>query len=271
VVFFQLRVVKQLHWDRFKPFGFNYYYGPLGRSFFSHVWEHAVYVLLIFVATIVVLGYLKKWKLLVAAFGAIIALYTLVMIAFEEFDGSHVYDHYYEQYVQPCLFFLVLAFSIALVSLRIDIRIKAAAIAVILIGSFVNINDHSEWYERRQNWQYNFLGLMDRLHLKKAIVGRNWGPDGIVPGTFWSSSTETLFLSSLEGPEHSKTLFMAWNINEVHEPYNMPDVFLLDGSSFRQSTLPSRYFRLGDKPFVILEQVLPDSVLEQTRSTKYQK
>jgi hypothetical protein len=69
----------------------------------------------------------------------------------------------------------------------------------------------------------------------------------------------------MEGPERSKTLFLSWDTDRIKEPVHAPDEFVNDGWSYKQSTLPRRYFRLGDKPYVILEHVVPDSVLDQLR------
>jgi hypothetical protein len=256
---------KVFGWEQFKPFGINYYYGPLGQSFLSYVPRNAIGMLIVLACTITLLTYHRKWKLLATTLVSIVALYTLVMIAFEQFDGSHKYDHYYEHYLQPCVLFLVLTFTTAIASFHLEGRIKAAAIGTVLLISFIHIINRSEWHERRQRWQCSYLNMMDSLQVKKAVVHRKWGPERMWIPSFWSSSTETLFLSSLKGPEHSKTLYMSWDINDIDEPYQQPDKILLDGSSLEQSTLPTRYFRLGNKPYVILEHVVPDTVLARLR------
>jgi hypothetical protein len=106
---------------------------------------------------------------------------------------------------------------------------------------------------------------MDRIGVKKAVAGRVWVPDGMIRGSFWSVSWESLILSSLEGPERSKTLFLSWDIHRINEPVQATDEFVTDSWSFKQSTLPKRYFALSDKPYVILETAVPDSVLEHLR------
>ena len=106
---------------------------------------------------------------------------------------------------------------------------------------------------------------MDKLHLKKAIVGRAWIPAGMVQGSFWSSNWESLMLSALDSPGKSKTLYMPWIIRNIPEPVQATDEFVTDGASFKQNTLPRRYFVLDDRPYAFLEHIVPDSVLEQMR------
>jgi hypothetical protein len=258
-------VMHALGWEQVRPFGLNYYYGPLGKSFFSYLGADAFLVPVLLALTLALLAFQKKWRLLFSMLAFMLALYTLVMIAFEDFGGAHMYDHYYEHYLQAPLAFMLLALRDALRNVRIDEKIVASALGIVLIISFAKISSRSEWHERRQRWQYKVMGEMDRLHLKKAIIGRKWCPEGMWMGSFWSSSAETLILSAMQGPEKSKTLYMAWNVDEVHEPYQSSDQVITDGGGWPQESFPTRYFRLGDKPYVFLENILPDSTLQSFR------
>ena len=250
-------------WEMIRPWGLNYFTGPLAQSFYKHIMGEAFMVLVLLIATIAMLIYARRWLLLTYLLLLIAGLFSLVMITFEDFGGGHIYDNYYEQYLQPSALFLILTFSIMFARLRIDGRIKAAFIAIVLLISLAKINTQSEFHKVRQKWEYSYLSLMDSLHIKKAVVGRIWIPEGWWKGSYWSASTETLFLSSLEGREHSKTLFLSWNIDRTQkeDPVSSTNEFLMDGWHFNQSTLPDRYFALGDKPYVVLEHTVPDSVL----------
>jgi hypothetical protein len=207
---------------------------------------------------------LRKYKLLALLIAAPLGLLTIVLITFEDW-GSHFYDHYYEHMLQPAIFFIVLLFCYALARIRGNGYAKAGAIALIFIISLAKINSGSAAHVARQRWLGGYLELMDSLQTKKAVAGRIWIPEGMVKGTFWSVSWETLLLSSMKGPEGSKTLFLSWDIARTREPIGATDEFVTDGWSFKQNTLPARYFRLDDKPYVILEQAVPDSVLEHLR------
>jgi len=257
--------LKELGWKQIRPFGLNYYYGPLGQSFFRYVIADAFLVPIVLVLTCALLAFQKKWRLLLSALAFMLALYTLVMIAFEDFGGAHTYDHYYEHFLQAPIAFLLLALRDALRDARLDGKIVAGALGLVFILSFAKISNRSEWHERRQRWQYKLLAQMDELHLKKAIIGRKWCPEGMWMGSFWSSSAETLILSAMQGPEKSKTLYMAWNVDEVHEPYQSSDQIITDGDAWPQESFPARYFRLGHKPYVFLENILPDSTLQSFR------
>jgi hypothetical protein len=54
-------------------------------------------------------------------------------------------------------------------------------------------------------------------------------------------------------------------VDEVHEPYQSSDQVITDGGGWPQESFPTRYFRPGDKPYVFLENILPDSTLQSFR------
>jgi|GEM_PF-3413127 len=251
-------------WETFRPFGLNYYNGPFARSFYKYFVSEAFMVGVVFILMIVMLLWLRKYKLLVFVTGTMAVLFTIIVIKFENWS-SHFYDHYHEHMMQTVIFFLVLSFSYGMSKIPGRPYLKAAIVAIVFVISLAKINSGREALIARQKWLYNCLALMDKLGLKKAAAGRVWVPEGMTRGTFWSSSWETLILSSLEGPENSKTLFLAWNIDEVKEPVYKTDEFISDANTYPQNTLPQQYFRLDDKPYVFLEHVVPDSVLEHLR------
>jgi hypothetical protein len=191
-------------------------------------------------------------------------IFTLVLINFEDW-GGHFYDHYYEHMLQPAIFLLALLCCYALKNLPGREWQKTGVLAVVFVISLAKISSGSEPHVARQRWIYGYLELMDQISVKKAVAGRIWVPDGMVRGSFWSSSWESLILSSLEGPGRSKTLFLSWDTHRINEPVQATDEFVTDSWSFKQSSLPKTYFSLGDKPYVILETAVPDSVLEHLR------
>jgi len=255
-----------LTWEKVRPFGLNYLDGPFAHSVYEYILKETFMVPLVLLCSIILLARLRKYTLIGLMLVLVVGIFTLIVINFENWE-SHYYDQYYEHMIQPAVFFIVLGFSYGLLRFPGRVWLKAGAVAIIFIISLAKISSGSEQHVARQRWMYGYLELMDKLQLKKAVVGRIWIPEGMVRGSFWSSSWESLILSSLEGPEHSKTLFMVWDTDtaRIHEPIEATDEFVTDGWSFKQNTLPTPYFQLGSKPYVILEQVVPDTVLEHLR------
>ncbi len=256
---------KGLSWEIIRPFGLNYFGGGLSLSFYRYIGKDAFLVPALLLLTIGLLIRQRNWRLLATTIFSVGILYVLVIIVYEDLNGMHIYDHYHEHYMQPAILFLVLAFTDALMRLKLDQRIIAVCMAAIFTISLAKINTGSEWLAYRQKWELSYLRLMDRLGLKKAVAGRVWAPEGIWKGSFWSAGNETLFLSALDGPEKAKTLFLVWDIKDFKEPYQEKDLVLMDGYAYPQASLPARYFRLNDKPYVILENTVPDTVLAQMR------
>jgi hypothetical protein len=255
---------RSLSWETVRPFGLNYYNGPFAQSFYRYVVAEAFLVPVVLILLIIMLVGLRKYTLLIFLIGIITALFTIVIIKFEDW-GSQVYDHYFEHMFHTAMFFLIIGFCYALSIISGRTHLKTALLALIFIISLAKINSGSELLTTRQRWLNNYLALMESLHLKKAVAGRVWIPPGMLKGSFWSCSWETLILSSLDGPEKSKTLFLAWNITEVKEPVHLSDEFISDAHTYSQTTLPLRYFNLGHAPYVFLEDKVPDSVLERLR------
>jgi hypothetical protein len=258
-------VGKGLSWETVRPFGLNYYAAPFATSFYKYILGEAFVMPGILLLTMAMLIYRKRWKMLTFLLLTIIALLTVVMIAFEDF-GTHFYDHYYEHMLQPVVFFLLLIFCEVLETNPIKSWIKTTVLTFIVLISLAKINSGSESHFARQKWMYTYLNLMDKMGLKKAILGRINIPDGMIMASFWSASTESLFLSALEGPQKAKTLFMPWDINVLYAPAEATDLFIMDGWNFPQSTIPKKYFELDNRPYVILDKVIPDTVL---RNMKY--
>ena len=257
-------VDKTITWEKFRHFRFQYYQDPFALSIYRYVLNDAFLVLFVLLCSMALLIWMKKYRLLGLLIAMVIGIITLLLLNFE--DGwSYHYDHYNEHLVQPVVFFIVLFFCYTLPKVPGNIHLKTGIVALILMISLVKIYGGRESHIARQKWIYSYLALMDRLQVKKAVLGRNWVPESMVQGTFWSANWESLILSSLDGPERSKTLFMAWYVDKVSEPVWSPNHFVTDGGGYRQNTLPERYFVLGDKPYVFLEKVVPHMVLERLR------
>lgn len=255
---------KMLRWQSFRGLSWKHYSGPFAQSFYSYVVAEAFIVPVVLLCTIALLLWLRRYRLLFLLIAVTGLLFTIVVLAFEDWF-INLYDHYYEHMLQPAIFFIVLILCYALATIPRQSYTKAGFAAIVLVISFSKIVRGREPHEVRQRWMSRCLALMDKQHIKKAVAGRQWVPHDLRQGSFWSAGWESLVMSSLQGPAGSRTLFLAWDINHVREPVQATREVVTDGSSYPQSTLPPRYFMLDDKPYVFLEYIVPDSVLENLR------
>ncbi|MBS1629291.1 MAG: hypothetical protein JST27_04450 [Bacteroidetes bacterium] len=252
---------KMLTWETIRPFGLNYYSGPLARSWYKYVLDDTFLVPVIFLITLALLWRLRSYRLMGLLVLSCLGILTLVLINFENWN-DHLYDQYYEHQLQPIVFFLVLFLSYALYRLRLNQIWVSGAMAIVFLISFLKIEAGKNWHIERQRWLWGYLNLMDEMHIKKAALGRIWIREDLIRGSFWSASTETLLLSASQGPEHAKTLFLAWDPDHINEPVQTGTDFVNDSWYFKLNELPKRYFQLDEKPYVILDHVVPASKLQ---------
>jgi hypothetical protein len=253
---------KNLTLGRVGSFGLNYYAGPFSISFYKYLLDDAFLVPLILLCSIALLIYQRRWLLLLTGLMAILLAYTVILLAFEDFTGGRTYEYYFEHYMQAPVVMLILVFIQALEKLRMNVLIKAIAVGLILIVSFAKIISNSASHLARQRWEYAYLELMERLHIRKAALSLKWVSPGIPRSDIWAIAPETLLLSALENPSASKTLFVVEQLNASKEALQKTDEWLIGNWSIKQQELPERYFILGDKPYLLLDSNVADSELE---------
>ncbi len=247
-------------------FSAAHYSGWLSQTFGAYLWKEAFLVPALLLGTIALAVARREWFMLLWVVGGTAALYSLVLLAFQDLAANDAYDHYHEHCMQAALFPALLVFPRLAGAWRVDARLKAATVASVFLISFGKIADGGRVHRERQAWYTGCIRLMNSLHVDKAIVGRAWLPDGWTKGTFWSAPMETLFLSALDNPRNAKTLFMPWDIRTFQNgPYNRGDVFLFDGYYHPLDEVTSRYFPLSARPYVILEDALAPAVLNRLR------
>lgn len=252
---------KMMTWETIRPFGLNYYDGLLARTWYKYLLDDTFLVPVLFLVTVVMLWRMRSYRLIGIFVAMCAGILTLVLINFENWN-DHLYDQYYEHQLQPIIFFIVLFLSYALYRLRLNQILVSSAMSIVFLISFLKIEAGKNWHIERQRWLWGYLNLMDEMHIKKAALGRVWIREDLIRGSFWSASTETLLFSASQGPEHAKTLFLAWDSDHIHEPVQTGTDFVLDGWYYKLNELPKRYFLLDEKPYVILDHVLPKSKLQ---------
>ena len=124
---------------------------------------------------------------------------------------------------------------------------------VVGLGGFYRAADY---YRNRRNYMKQLIEKASNdTNSRKIIIERN-NIDMDRLGVTWSFANETLLISSLEGPENSKTIYLVDNLEELKN-YDMKktDVFLCVPFwlEWNYSSLNPRYFRLPREPYCILE------------------
>ncbi len=251
---------KLMSWDMARAYGLNYYVGPFARSWYKYLVQDAFPVPILFVVTIGLLWRLRNFRLLALLLLFSIGAFTLVLLNFENWNGA-VYDHYYEHQMQPIIFFMLLILCDALSRSKLPKGLPVAAFALVFAISFIKVGQGKDFHEERQKWMAGYMHLMDRMQIKKAVVGRNWIREDMIRSTYWSGAQESLLLSAIDGPTHAKTLYPAWDPKHIQEPAQAGNMFVGDARFFPIDQLPKYYFQLDKKPYVILDNVVPDSVL----------
>src|SRR5690606_37960936 len=106
-----------------------------------------------------------------------------------------------------------------------------------------------------------YMGLMDDFRVQKATLSRDYVSVG-ERGTYWSAAFESLLLSSLKGPDSSKTLFLVWNYNSLREDISVKDKLVYDGGYWPISMYNQNYFRLNKAlPYLVLDSVSDPKLL----------
>ena len=124
-------------------------------------------------------------------------------------------------------------------------------IAALLTFSLVRISDSRKFFQERLAYVQQTLdeqtspehpkgvAYLTDLNYEKLWIG-------------WALGVETLLLSSLEGPQHSRNIYLADKPGDLEGRLDEPDLFLsvpFGPEQIKRSALPPRYFQLPAKPY----------------------
>lgn len=124
-------------------------------------------------------------------------------------------------------------------------------LALLLIFSLARINDSKAFFQERLAYLENALAQHTSPEHPKAVAYLdNFNYDKLWIG--WAMSCETLLLSSLEGPEFSRSIYLADQRGDLEGRFDEPDLYLnvpFGPYSIKNQDLPSRYFQLPKIPY----------------------
>jgi hypothetical protein len=235
--------------ERLSKLSFDMYHGTLATSFYNTLLSDSFLVPLLLLVTLIVLIRSRRKALGGYLFLTVSFFFTLILLVFQT-SNEILYDQYYEHLMQPLSFFIVLAFMDVLRANRRYIlleRVSLLLIGIISVSKIVNgsqvITDRHEWYGRK-------FKIMDACAIRKAIILRDEVPDGNNKSSYWNAGAETLFLSSLAGNEHNKTIFMVWPwIRQQSLDEGNEQTILYDGFRHQLGDYPAKYFNLGNERY----------------------
>lgn len=215
-----------------------------------------IYIFPFLLAVLLLVHYIRHRKFLRLAF---LLLYVLVyefilVIAFHRNDGPM----YYETRYIPFIFFLMIPlFREVIPSLRIHRnRLVQIYLGIILVIGFVMISrTMQQHYSPRVKYYRQLTEDLRNRNGNKFVAG---------PGTIsterlfsWGVSIESLLVSSMDGPQHSMTIYA-----DEHPEKIDPGVF--DGTNcaflhtswwvlYPMQKLNKRYFGLDCAPYLLLQ------------------
>jgi len=203
--------------------------------------------------------YKKSYFKLLLTWACVFAYLLVSLVIYHEGDA----DHGMERSFLPLAFFCGLPFLHEVVfQSRAGRKVAVPLLAAISFWGFYEIYLQSEIFTQRFDELRGLLSVADRKEGDKFYLdGEDYNVNAlIVP---YGIAFETLLLSSLDGPEESKTIFINQNTVEFEEIKNEVDLFLFTNFLIRRSDkeLNSEYYGLsGNYRELLGERILVDSL-----------
>lgn len=235
----------------------HYFEGQLFRSAISEFTGD--YFMAIALFLLFVLFFLSAKKIIPTLLltGSCLCFFLLTTVSFRD----NQYNYYYEHLYQTVPFFLAFAFSYADFNLSKQRYLRYALLVCVFSISIIKIHNGSRFQKMRLAWYQHYLNIMNDMQVQKAALSRNYINVGSLD-SYWSASSESLLLSSLPGPDSSKTLFLVWNFSTLQQDLQDPTVFAYDGVNTPIEELNTAYFRLNKvAPYVIMDSVVQHEIL----------
>lgn len=250
--------------ERFNHFSLQYLDSRLAHEFCKAVVQDYFFIPLLFLFVITVLIYMRKYLAAALFFVIVVAFWVLITVSFLD----EPYSYYTEHMLQPITFFMALA-SGRYLSLKVSHRLVAIILAVVLIVSINKIFIEKELLQRRIRWYEAAFDLMNKKGIKKAIIGVGNHDIDYFKSGMWITVFETLILSSLEGPDHAKSITIVWNEEDARSVVNEKKNLIGVGLNLLPiEELPLQYFHIGTGPYKVLSDIY---TTEELRKLNYGK
>ena len=192
---------------------------------------------LIFLFTIFVLGLRRRfWEL------SMLVLFTMGYLMLICVAGSSADKFYLENMMLPLGIFVLLPFVHILADgyFKFPRQAQITVLAIVSIRLAFIFNTHTP-YTSRLFWYGQRFAEMDRAHTQRLMLTEKSVPmDTLVMS--WASGYESLILSSLDGPEHSKSIVIDKDL-AGYQPYlNSDSLTLAKWGVWSPKDLPGNYF-----------------------------
>lgn len=186
---------------------------PMINFIRRHFGEFFIYFLIpLFASTILLV---RKRKIMAAAFGVLFCTFYILIIAISTYKGD--VPLLLEIRLTPLIFMAVLPLGLLLKEQKRSFPILMG-ILILMTSSYIHIvrNVHRNHTKRIEVYEY-FLKKAEEYDTRKFFVRL---PHRHTPVNSWGSAGETLMLSSLDGPEHSKTIIFIDDDMHIEEGIN---------------------------------------------------
>lgn len=216
-----------------------------------------IYILPVLLAFIALPWYIKNKKIPVYAFATSFTFFYFCIACIAFYKGDS--DFALESRLIPTGFFIIILFSQMVIST--SKKIYPVALIIVMIFSFGNLVVRvKDYHSSRIAYYKNVFQKLEKYPEKKFFIRQPAGVPAIVNS--WGVSTETLFLSSMENPDNSKTfVFVEHDFDGEKGPDTWPCTFLWVSwwLYYNEDFLSKKYFHLNCSSYreIPYEEVAP--------------
>lgn len=233
-----------------KNFGIQTFSNPISTQLYAFLKSELFITPILIIAIVFALLYLKKFMLTAYFICLILGFYLLYIIT----KPNLIYDFYGQHLLQPLTFFIALFLGqYACSAFKISKYYPVILSAMFIFPVYFIFRD-SSIIKKRHAFYENYLNLMEKKGISKAIISKDHAKNIGNPAMLWTASNETLLLTSLKDPKKSKIIYLVQNIDAVPHDLNITDLYLFDTWVIGQSLFPAKYFTLKNEKYRILEK-----------------
>lgn len=184
--------------------------------------------------------------------GALLASFTAVYLFLICVATPHADKFYLENMMLPLGIFVLLPFANIIVSGFFPSQKIATGLLVAIIAiRLAFIFDTHKIYARRLEWYYHKFEVMDRTKQQRLMVQENSAIKDTLIMT-WATSYESVILSSVEGPEHTKSIIVDNDLSNYRGNLEHNNLLSVKFGGYTTDQLPYNYFSLRDGVYVIM-------------------
>jgi hypothetical protein len=185
-----------------------------------------------------------KLSWLIVFFGGYLLLINISL-------ANGVARFYLELQYQPLAFMIAVPFVLEALPALVPRQVAFWLIAIILLSRVAMIFAHREPYAARLNWHRTTIERVAPLEGNRFLIAEQDVPmEKLIMG--WASGYESLLISTIMDPAHSKTYVIDKDLNRFDR--QREDLFQHGLQVQPAAVLPTRYFSLTPSPYRQLER-----------------